>query len=51
MGGQIVCLLPELVSNLQKDLYFYAPEKSYTLQEHQVLSNPFLLIMNEDHFR
>ena len=35
-GGEIVCLLPELVSNLQKDLYFYAPEKTVTLAKHEV---------------
>ena len=28
--GEIHCLLPELVSNLQKDLYFYAPENTVT---------------------
>ena len=38
MGGQIVCLLPELVSNLQKDLYFFAPEKLVTSKELQVNS-------------
>ena len=36
MKGQIVCLLPELVSNLQKDLYFYAPEKTVTWAENDV---------------
>ena len=34
--GQIVCLLPELVSNLRKDLYFYAPERTVTLAKHEV---------------
>ena len=36
MKGQIVCLLPELVSNLQKELYFNAPEKTVTLAKHEV---------------
>ena len=35
-GGQIFCLLPELVSNLQQDLYFYAPEKLVTSEDLQV---------------
>lgn len=39
MKGQIVCLLPELVSNLRKDLYFYAPERTVTLAKHEVNMN------------
>ena len=35
-GGEIVCLLPEMVSHLQKDLYFYAPEKIVTMENLQV---------------
>ena len=35
-GGQIFCLLPELVSNLQQDLYFYAPKKLVTSKDLQV---------------
>jgi len=41
MKGEIVCLLPELVSNLQKDLYFFAPEKTITFAEHQVYFETF----------
>ena len=39
--GQIVCLLPELVSSLRKDIYFYAPEKTITFAEHQVCFQTF----------
>ena len=35
---QKFCLLPELVSTLQKDLYFYAPEKLVTSKDLQVNS-------------
>ena len=41
MKGQIVCLLPELVSSLRKDLYFHAPEKIITFAEHQVYFETF----------
>ena len=41
-GVQKFCLLPELVSTLQKDLYFYAPEKIVTSTDFQV--NSFLMI-------
>ena len=37
-GVQKFCLLPELVSTLQKDLYFYTPEKIVTLTDLQVNS-------------
>ena len=39
--GEIVCLLPELVSSLRKDLYFHAPEKIITFAEHQVCFETF----------
>ena len=29
--GTIVCLLPEMVSSLRKDIYFFAPDVSYFL--------------------
>ena len=35
-GGELVCLLPEMVSHLQKDLYFYAPDNTATIKNLQV---------------
>ena len=30
-GGQIVCLLPEMVSSLRKDIYFFADEVTFRI--------------------
>ena len=42
VSGTIVCLLPEMVSSLRKDIYFFAPEVSYFQVHSVVISNSAL---------
>ena len=35
-GIEMLCQLPEMVSSLTKEIFFYEPEKAVTLNQHHV---------------
>ena len=43
--GTIFCLLPEMVSSLRKDIYFFAPQVSYFFKNSFILKHIFQEIL------
>ena len=46
-GIEMLCQLPEMVSSLRKEIFFFEPEKTVTLKQHHVSFhiNPLLIFL------
>ena len=49
-GIEMLCQLPEMVSSLRKEVFFFEPEKTVTLKEYHVsfYINPVVIFLNPE---